>query len=105
MNETSTFLLALKDLAPATVAVVGIAVVCFYLLQTLKTFAERHLAFMDRYIEVLDRHTGAITKITEKMQQQNTTIDKHTEVIKYVEKTLNNHKPCLSDAQKRASHS
>lgn len=105
MNETSTFLLALKDLAPATVAVVGIAVVCFYLLQTLKTFAERHLAFMDRYIEVLDRLTGAITKITEKMQLHNTTIDRHTESIKSVEKTINSHKPCLTNAQKRASHS
>lgn len=79
---------SLKDLAPASAAVVGFVVIVYHLVQMIRLFAERHMRFMDRHIEILDKHSNVISGITTEMRVHGEIITAHTNVIKQVERSM-----------------
>lgn len=83
-----SLLSSLKDLAPASTAVTGMILISYYLIQMIRVFADRHMKFMDRLIEILDKHSNVITGITNEMRSHGEIISVHTNVIRQVEESL-----------------
>jgi len=81
---------ALKDLAPASAAVLGFALICYYLVQMIRALMDRIMRSMDRHIEILDKHSAVISGITSEMRVHGEIISTHTNIIKQVEKTMEN---------------
>ena len=78
----------LKDLAPASAAVVGFVIIVYYIVQMMRVFIERHMKFMDRHIEILDKHSMVISGITAEMRVHGEIIATHTNIIKQVERSM-----------------
>ena len=87
MPEASLLAL-LKDLAPSSAAVLGIVMISYYLIQAMKTFADRYMKFMDRLIEILDKHSNVITRVTEEMRSNSEIVSAHTGAIRQFEKSV-----------------
>ena len=94
----------LKDLAPASAAVVGFVIICYSLVQMIRIFAERHMKFMDRHIEILDKHSSVISGITTEMRVHGEIISAHTDVIKQVEKSMESNSRFLQRMEERRAH-
>lgn len=77
-----------KDLAPASAAVVGVVLICYHLVKMIGTFVERTMKFMDRHIEILDKHSKVISELSTEMRVNGEVISAHTNVIKQVERSL-----------------
>jgi hypothetical protein len=79
---------SIKDLAPASVAIIGIVLIAHHLVKMIQLFADRHMKFMDRLIDILDKHSGVITGITNEMRSHGEIISAHTDVIRQVKNSM-----------------
>lgn len=84
----ANILASFKDLAPSSAAILGIVLISYYLVQMIKTFAERHMKFMDRLIEILDKHSNVISGVTSEMHSNGEIISAHTSVIRQFERSM-----------------
>lgn len=81
MPDANLFAL-LKDLAPSSVAVIGIVLISHYLIKAIQVFADRYMKFMDRLIEILDKHSNVISGITAEIRSHSETISNHGTLLK-----------------------